>query len=272
MLRRQVWMTNDDEFDYIVQNSQRVLGLNAQYENHQYVEEFTKQCNVMFVYGTYALEGEAGSKFSVSDIWNLFHKPNNTSNFCRQMINCMKAWNYLQKTSDLPLNTEIIRQTHKIMMDGEDILVGEYRKSPVFSGYHIFAPASHIERYMEDTIFRFRETKKDNPIMAAINLFGNIIHPFEDRNGRICRLILAHVLIQMKCCLFPVILSSFHRRGRRHYIRAVKMFDRKPSMLYTMILKSLIHCWNNFEQNTKMLTHPLSIDTHLGTNDDLTGV
>ena len=91
---------------------------------------------------------------------------------------------------------------------------------------------------MEDGIFRFFETKNDNPIMAATNLFGNIIniHPFEDGNGRICRLILAHVLIQMKCCLFPVILSSFHRHGRRHYITAVKMFDRKPSVLYTMIV------------------------------------
>ena len=116
--------------------------------------------------------------------------------------------------------------------------MGEYRKSPAFAGYHIFRPASLIERYMEDTILKFYETKKDDPIMAATNLFGNIIntHPFEDRNGRICSLILAHVLMQMKCCLFPVILSSFHRRGRRHYIRVVKMFDRKPSMLYTMIL------------------------------------
>ena len=87
------------------------------------------------------------------------------------------------------------------------------------------------------------------------NLFGNIINtnPFEDGNGRICRLILAHVLIQMKCCLFQVILSSFHRGGRRHYIRPVKMFGRKPSMLYTMIVKSLVHCWDNFEQNVKML-------------------
>ena len=45
MLRRQVWMA-DDEFDYIVKNSQRVLGLSVQYENHPYLEEFTKQCNV----------------------------------------------------------------------------------------------------------------------------------------------------------------------------------------------------------------------------------
>ena len=108
---------------------------------------------------------------------------------------------------------------------------------------------------MEDAIFRFHETKKDDLIMAATNLFGNIIniHPFEDGNGRNRCLILAHVLIQMKCCLFPVISSSFHRRGRRHHIRAVKMFDRKLSMHYTMVVMPLIHCWYNFEQNGRML-------------------
>ena len=126
---------------------------------------------------------------------------------------------------------------------------------PVFAGYHIFAPAVLIERHMKGAIFSFHETKKNDPIVAATNLFGNIIniHPFQDGNGRICRLILAHVLLQMKCCLFPVILSSFHRRGRRHYIWTVKMFDRKPSVFYTMIVKSLILCWDNFEQNARML-------------------
>ena len=71
MLRRQVWMTYDDEFDHILENSQRVLKLNAQYENHPYVEEFTKQCSVMFIYGTYILEGEADAKIFLSEIWNL---------------------------------------------------------------------------------------------------------------------------------------------------------------------------------------------------------
>ena len=91
--------------------------------------------------------------------------------------------------------------------------------------------------------------------MVATNLFENSIniHPFEDGNGRICHLILTHVLIKMKFCLFPVILTFYHRRARRHYIRAVKLFDRKPSMLYTMIGTSLIHCSDNFEQNARML-------------------
>ena len=81
------------------------------------------------------------------------------------------------------------------MMEDEKFLVGEYRKSPALAGYCIFAPADHIERYMEDVIFRFYETKNDDPIMVATNLLGNIIKipPFEDGNGRICRLISAHV-------------------------------------------------------------------------------
>ena len=48
----------------------------------------------MFVYGTYILEEEADAKFSLSETWKLFQEdplPNNSSNFCRQMINSMKA-------------------------------------------------------------------------------------------------------------------------------------------------------------------------------------
>ena len=62
------------------------------------------------LYEAYVLEGEAYAKFFVDDIWNLFQKdtlPNN--NLFKQMINCMKAWNYLQKTLGLPLNIEIIK-------------------------------------------------------------------------------------------------------------------------------------------------------------------
>ena len=49
---------------------------------------------------------------------------------------CARAWDYLQKTSGFPLNAEAIKQTHKIMMDEKDVLVGEYRRSPVFVDYY----------------------------------------------------------------------------------------------------------------------------------------
>ena len=103
----------------------------------------------------------------------------------------MKAWNYLQNTLGLPLNTKIMGQAHGLMMEDEkDVWAGEYRKSLVFAGYHIFAPSGYFERYMEDAIFRFYKTKRNDPIMAATDFFVNInIHPYEDGNGKICRLI-----------------------------------------------------------------------------------
>ena len=95
MLKRQAWMADDDEFEHIIKNSQRVLRSNDQYEYHPYVEELTKGCNVVFVYGTYVLEEEVDAKFSLVDIWKLFQEdllPSNASSFGRQMINCMKVW------------------------------------------------------------------------------------------------------------------------------------------------------------------------------------
>ena len=39
----------------------------------------------------------------------------------------------------------IIRKAHGLMMEDEKrVLVGEYRKSPSFAGYHIFAPVVDI--------------------------------------------------------------------------------------------------------------------------------
>ena len=93
-------MADDDELDHVVKNSNRVLRLNPQYENHPYVEKSTKECNVMFVYETYVLEGKTEATFSLGDMGKLFQEdplPNNASNFCRQMTNCMRAWNYIQK-------------------------------------------------------------------------------------------------------------------------------------------------------------------------------
>ena len=115
-------MTDDDEFGRILENLQRILKLNAQYENHLYVEEFTKECSVIFLYRTYVVEGEADAKFSLGKLWNLLlagSLPNNASNFFRQMINCMRAWNYIQKTSRSSMSFETITLTQKIMMENE---------------------------------------------------------------------------------------------------------------------------------------------------------
>ena len=156
---------------------------------------------------------------------------------------CPRAWDYLQKMSGFPLNAEAIKQTHKIMMDGKDVLVWEYRRSPVFVDYYrTFPPADTIGRLVDDALHRYYNPASRDPILAAASLFADLIriHPFEDGNGRLCRMILSHVLIQDGYYAFPVLLGSFNKRERRNYIQAVNRHHQNPSMLYTMI--KLYYC------------------------------
>ena len=138
--------------------------------------------------------------------------------------------------------------------NGKDVLIEEYRKTPAFAGLTMFAPASAILRLMNEALRRYYFSDHD-PIYAATKLFADMIniHLFEDRNGRLCRVILSHLLVQSGCSLFPVLLSSFHKRGRKHYIRTVRRHYKNPSMLYTMVAASLVHVWDNFEQNMELL-------------------
>ena len=265
LVKRQPWMADEDEFSNIKSKITEVKRLTSKRKDHPYVDEFMKECMVMFAYGTYVSEGEIDPNFSSSETWNLMQNPecelsDGDKSIRRRLVNCMNALKYLQLEPKEPLTVSHIKHIHKMIMhkekhkNGKDVLVGEYRKTPVFAGFKTFAPVSVIERLMNDALRRYYSSD-DDPISVAANLFSDVIniHPFEDGNGRLCRVILSHVLVQSGCSLFPVLLSSFHKRGRRHYIQAVKRYYENPSMLYTMITASLVRVWDNFEQNVQLL-------------------
>ena len=84
---------------------------------------------------------------------------------------CTRAWDYLQKTSSLPLNVETIKRAHKMM--GKD---GEYRKLPAFVGCRIFPLADTIGRLMDDALSRYYHLISRDPISAAAGLFIDLIN------------------------------------------------------------------------------------------------
>ena len=115
----------------------------------------------------------------------------------------------------------------------EDVLVVEYRKSPIFLSYRIFPPTDTIERLVDDALYLYYHLASHDLILAAARPFKDLIniHPFKGGNRRLCQMILSHVLIDGSCGPFPVLLSSFNKRGRRHYIQAVNRYHENPSML-----------------------------------------
>ena len=258
-------MADECEFQNILIKTTALSDLTRKRKGHAYVEEFLNGWETIFAYGTYTSEGEVDANFSASETWNLMHDPDSacidgkTKSFKRQMVNFMIALKYIKGSGHL--TPEKIQNVHKIMMKGEKhrngkpVLIGEYRKTKVFAGFHEFAPVSAISRLVTDALNRYYSADSIDPILNSAKLFIDLIniHPFEDGNGRLCRLIISHVLMESGLSLFPVLLSSFHKRGRRHYIQAVKRFEEKPSLLYTMVCKSLVKVWENFEQNLALL-------------------
>ena len=127
MLRRLVWMTNDDKFGDILENSQRVIKLNVQYENHLYVLKNLQKSVVPCLY----MEDKCKIFFGRDMEFIAGPLPNKASNFFRQNYKLYEGMElHTKKKSGLPLNVEIIKQIHKIMMDkekhrdGKDVLRG----------------------------------------------------------------------------------------------------------------------------------------------------
>ena len=201
-----------------------------------------KEFMVMFSYGTYVLEGEINPNFSSSDIWSNSEEYKKKV-IQRRLLNYIRAIKYMQLGPDL--TPEKLKCVHKMIMcekkhpNGKDILIGEYRKTPAFADFKMFAPASEIERLINDALRKYYSANNDDPIYAATKLFVDVInlHPFEDENGRLCRVKLSHVLVQSGCSLFSVLLSSFYKRGKKHYIQTVRRYYENSSA-------SLIHSPN----------------------------
>ncbi|XP_057305474.1 protein adenylyltransferase fic-1-like [Hydractinia symbiolongicarpus] len=226
---------------------------------HYWIQRVLKRWKVLFTYGTYTSEGEVN--FSATETWNLMKDPEDahlddkSKSFKRQMINFMLALNWMKGCGRLM--PDKIQTVLEIMMRGEKsgkpVLTGKYRTTNAV--YHEFAPVSAIPRLVTDALDRYYSTETDDPIWNAVRLFIDLIniHPFEDGNGSLCRLVISPVLVEGGLSLFSVLLSSFHKRDRRHYIQVVKRFEERPSLLDTMVCKSLVKVWDNFEQNLALL-------------------
>ena len=72
-------------------------------------------------------------------------------------------------------------------LNGKDMFIGEYRETPAFASFKIFALASAIKIMMNNTLNKCYSSN-DDLISAAVKLFADVIniHLFEDGNGQLC--------------------------------------------------------------------------------------
>ena len=168
------------------------------------------------------------------------------------------------KPGSVKLTAEMLMNTYKILMhnmpndqdpSGPVIAAGCYRTGPSTNGAgYAYAPADTISDGVEAAISKFNTglTGGVHPIQLAADIFYELldVHPFEDGNGRTCRLIASYALM---CCgvPFPVPLTNGHRHSnsRKHLINCFLKIHRQTTgrgCLYTYFLMSLSRCWNKY--------------------------
>jgi Fic family protein len=164
----------------------------------------------------------------------------------KEVNNYTKALNTaITDLKDLPLSSRLLRNTHKILMDGvrgEHKLPGAFRNSQNWIGGYslsdaIFIPPTH--HYVPDLMSDLEKFLHNQDIkIPALIKIGIIhyqfetIHPFLDGNGRIGRLLITLFMVSEKILDKPLLyLSLFFERNKNLYYDKLMRVREKNEML-----------------------------------------
>ena len=140
-----------------------------------------------------------------------------------EMNGHFKMFNYMMKHMDEPLSSELIKGMHKNLKEGvfEDLAngyaVGDWKKRENRVSDISVALPEKVPELINDLILDFNSnaniTLRD---IAAFHAGFESIHPFQDGNGRVGRMII------LKQCLdhniVPVIIRDIHKAEYNRYL------------------------------------------------------
>jgi Fic family protein len=203
-------------------------------------EQFTKD----FTYDTNAIEGSTVTYEEAEEIIDKERKPEDSDE--RETLNVAEAVNLIRKTKP-KLSLSLIKKIHIICFKGTKHFAGNFRDVEVAvmdgSGnvVHRGTPAKEVEELLKGLIVWYEKHHKkiSSLLLAALvhNQFEKI-HPFQDGNGRVGRLLLNYVLLQHG---YPPL--NIKLEARKEYYRVLQDFQKTGDIEST--LKFLISQYRN---------------------------
>lgn len=152
----------------------------------------------------------------------------------REISNYIRAMEHgLQRLKDVPLHLNLLREMHRLLLSGpvrgSDQKPGEFRRQPVWIGArggaigqatYVPPPWNEIEGEMA-ALERYIHADSPLPFLVRLALVHyqfEAIHPFEDGNGRIGRLLIPLMLCERGFLNEPLLyLSAYFERHRDAY-------------------------------------------------------
>ena len=178
---------------------------------------------VQFIFESNAIEGSKLSPKEVNSIVNKkYVKKSIERREIREVRNSIIAFNLIRK-NNFVLNQHQIINLHKILVSGLGINTG-YKKVNIIVNNKETTPAGKVRGDMKHLLDWWKKNKKNNfhPLQLAADFHQRFehIHPFEDGNGRVGRLLFNWILFQYQ---YPPILFLYQNRQR--YFNALDQAD-----------------------------------------------
>ena len=184
-------------------------------------EEDWSKFTELFTYNTNAIEG---STINLNEVKNILEEDKWPIDAPKTEISetygVAEAVKEIRKTK-IHISLEFIKKLHKIIFKNSKEFAGKFRKKGIEvvikdslgKIVHVGAPANKIRPLLKGLIVWYNKNKNKYPplVLAAVihNQF-EVIHPFQDGNGRVGRLILNNILLKYN--LPPVNIGLENRR------------------------------------------------------------
>lgn len=150
-----------------------------------------------------------------------------------ETVNHFQCFDYILDCAKEDLNETIIKKIHSILKANtsdsrlEWFKVGDYKQRPNMTGDSKTTPPGKVKKEMQQLLFEYHQ--KDSISFHDIVEFHyrfEKIHPFQDGNGRVGRLIMFKECL--KCDIIPFIIDE---RYKMYYYRGLKEFENEKGFL-----------------------------------------
>ncbi len=164
-----------------------------------------------------------GSQVSLSDLYQ-YQLSRKVENEQQEVINCADALEMaLHKVSNgQNIDLDLLNECHKMLfrgVRGNEILVGKLRKrqnwigkvlSNIETARYVPPPPDKVPKLMENLIMFINSSQELNPLIrcAIVHSRFEAIHPYDDGNGRIGRLLIPLMLSDLQLLQTPLLYIS----------------------------------------------------------------
>ena len=146
-----------------------------------------------------------------------------------EIVNHFEACRYMIETLMEPITTAYIRKLHRMLFYGtvadksKELHIGEFRKRPDKLGVAHEKTADMLGALIKE--YEANKKVKVDDILHCHCAFEKI-HPFEDGNGRVGRM-----LLLKECLRFSVVPFIYDDKHRGDYNRGIQEWESNPSLL-----------------------------------------